>query len=84
MLTGVDGCGVEVWFGKCTDIASLVLLFGFTTPAYILTMSVVWPINRFPAIGFGWMAAAWEYFCEHFLGALFVSIVCEHFWEHCL
>ena len=34
MLTGVDGCGVEVWFGKYTDIASLVLLFGFTTPAY--------------------------------------------------
>ena len=32
MLTGVDGCGVVVWFGKCKDIASLVLLFGFTIP----------------------------------------------------
>ena len=26
MLTGVDGCGVVVWFGKYTDIASLVWL----------------------------------------------------------
>ena len=34
--TGVEEYGVVVWFGKCTDIASLVLLFGFTTPAYIL------------------------------------------------
>ena len=34
MRTGVEGCGVVVWFGKCTRIASLVLLFGFTTPAY--------------------------------------------------
>ena len=30
--TGVDGCGVVVWFGKYTDIASLVLLSGFTQP----------------------------------------------------
>ena len=34
MRTGVEGCGVVVWFGKYKDIASLVLLFGFTTPAY--------------------------------------------------
>ena len=32
MRTGVEGCGVVVWFGKYTDIASLVLLFGFTQP----------------------------------------------------
>ena len=35
--TGVKGCGVVVWFGKYTDVASLVLFFGFTTPAYICT-----------------------------------------------
>ena len=32
MRTGVEGYGVVVWFGKYTDIASLVLLFGFTQP----------------------------------------------------
>ena len=31
--TGSEGCSFVVWFGKYTDIASLVLLFGFTTPA---------------------------------------------------
>ena len=35
MRTGVEGCGVVAWFGKYTDIASPVLLFGFTIPAYI-------------------------------------------------
>ena len=35
MRTGVGGYGVVVWcgvvwFGKYTDVASLVLLFGFT------------------------------------------------------
>ena len=34
MCTGVEGYGIVVWFGKYMDIASLVLLFGFTTPAY--------------------------------------------------
>ena len=34
MRAGAEGCGVVVWFGKYTDIASLVLPFGFTTPAY--------------------------------------------------
>ena len=43
--TGVEGCGVEVWFGKYTDIASLVLLFGFTTPAYSV---VYWLGTRVP------------------------------------
>ena len=33
MRTGVEGCGVVVWFVKYTDIASLVLLFGFTIQA---------------------------------------------------
>ena len=33
MRTGVEGCGVMVWFDKYTDIASLVLLFGFTIPS---------------------------------------------------
>ena len=37
MRTRVEGCGVVVWFGKYTDIASLVLLFGFTQPAYTST-----------------------------------------------
>ena len=32
MRIGVEGCGVLVWFGKYTDIASLVLLFDFTHP----------------------------------------------------
>ena len=36
MRTGVEGCGVVVWFGKYTGIASLVLLFGLTIPAYIV------------------------------------------------
>ena len=35
MRTGVEGCGVVVWFGKYTDIASLVLLFGLVK-AYTL------------------------------------------------
>ena len=35
MRTGVEVCGVVVWFGKYTDIASLVLLFGFTKPVGI-------------------------------------------------
>ena len=30
----VEGRGFVVWFGQYTDIASLVSLFGFTTPAY--------------------------------------------------
>ena len=30
MRPGVEGCGVVVWFGKHTDIAFLVSLFGFT------------------------------------------------------
>ena len=34
MRTGGGGCGVVVWFGKDTDIACLVLLFGFTQPIY--------------------------------------------------
>ena len=32
MCTGVEGYGVVVWVGKYTDIAFLVLLFGFTQP----------------------------------------------------
>ena len=32
MRTGVEGCGVVLWFGKYTDIAFLVSLFGFTQP----------------------------------------------------
>ena len=30
-----------VWFGEYTEIASLVLLFGFTIPAYICVVSVL-------------------------------------------
>ena len=39
MRTGVEGCGVVVWFWKYTDIVSLVLLFGFITPAYTVVLS---------------------------------------------
>ena len=48
MRTGVEGCGVVVGFGKYTDIASLVLLFGCTTPAYIIWVGVNW-------IGLDWI-----------------------------
>ena len=34
MHTGFVGCGYIVWFGQYTEIAFLVSLFGFTTPAY--------------------------------------------------
>ena len=37
---GVEGCGVVVWFGKYTDIASLVLLFGFTQPIDAMLLCV--------------------------------------------
>ena len=39
--TGVEGCVFVAWFGQYTEIASLVSLFGFTTPAYKLTET--WP-----------------------------------------
>ena len=44
--TGVEGCGVVVWcgvvwFGKYTEIAFLVSLFGFTQPIHILAAGIV-------------------------------------------
>ena len=42
MRTGVQVCGVVVWFFKYTDIASLVLLFGFTQPILDRRRSVRW------------------------------------------
>ena len=40
MRTAVKGCGVVVWFGKYTDTASLVLLFGFTHVCMYVCMYV--------------------------------------------
>ena len=37
MRTGVEGCGVVVWFGQYTEIAFLASLFGFTQPIHIAT-----------------------------------------------
>ena len=41
MCTGFERYGVVVWFGKYTDIASLVLLFGFTLPSLEATWLAV-------------------------------------------
>ena len=40
-----------VWFGKFTDIASLVSLFGFTTPASLYIRTLVAMVGREDDVG---------------------------------